>query len=40
MVATAMILMCTRPLPPAGLLPGNTWLLPLLTCGERADLTG
>ncbi|PSC76980.1 CDP-diacylglycerol-glycerol-3-phosphate 3-phosphatidyltransferase 2-like [Micractinium conductrix] len=31
MVATVMILMCTRPLP-AGLAAGNTWLMPLVTC--------
>ena len=32
-VATVMVLMCTRPLPP-GLLAGNTWVMPVVTCGE------
>jgi hypothetical protein len=32
MVATAMVLLSTQPLP-AGLLAGNAWLVPLLTCG-------
>lgn len=31
MVATVMILMCTRPLP-MGLMAGNTWLMPVVTC--------
>lgn len=32
MVATVMILLCTQPLP-LGLLAGNTWLMPVVTCG-------
>ncbi|KAL4857408.1 CDP-diacylglycerol--glycerol-3-phosphate 3-phosphatidyltransferase 1 [Chlorella vulgaris] len=35
MVATTMILLCTRPLP-LGVMAGNAWLLPLLTTGEYA----
>lgn len=27
-----MVLLCTRPLPP-GLLAGNTWVMPVITCG-------
>lgn len=38
MVAAVMILMCTRPLPP-GLMAGNTWVMPLATCGELAAAT-
>lgn len=32
MVATVMVLLSTRPLPP-GLLAGNAWLMPVVTCG-------
>jgi len=33
MVATVMILLSCRPLPP-GVMEGNTWLMPVITCGE------
>ncbi len=34
MVATAMILLSTSPLP-LGPMAGNNWIVPLLTCGEK-----
>ncbi len=36
-VATLMVLLCTRPLPP-GLLAGNTWFMPVVTCGALLSL--
>lgn len=34
MVATTLILLSTLPVP-VGSLAGNTWILPVLTCGEK-----